>query len=207
MSPARLGVGDGFGEGAATTWVSTDKEAAKKAEEEKVKAREVAVKAQNKKDAAKRSYMTKMGTAYKGFKKSYPKVASSLQGASFAGVGYVIAQLIKQKTIVLYMLGAFLLWGASSRAPPRALFLSRAEAALLGVGTGALLSLILSPYFAFLAKKKLSKNKTIDAVGKTVLDQLTMTPLLTATFLSYMAFVNARSRRRAAPRPADASPT
>ena len=44
MSPARLGVGDGFGEGAATTWVSTDKEAAKKAEAKAQKDKEFAAK-------------------------------------------------------------------------------------------------------------------------------------------------------------------
>ena len=56
-----------------------------------------------------------------------------------------------------------------------------------------------SPYFAFLAKKKLSKNKTIDAVGKTVLDQLVWTPPSLSLFYVTMAALEGRSAESTKP--------
>ena len=57
---------------------------------------------------------------------------------------------------------------------------------------GLLLAQVLQPYLAFLNKKKLSKNKTVDSLAKVVVDQLTMSPLLCALFLAYLKAVQAR---------------
>jgi len=140
-----------------------DKEAKAKAEAEKIAAREKAVAKQNREDAAKTSSFSfySMSKAYSKTMKKRPKATASMQGAVINALGVVVSDLIKGSSQDVEKIVAFAVWGL-------------------------LLAQVLQPYLAFLNKKKLSKNKTVDSLAKVVVDQLTMSPLLCALFLAYL---------------------
>lgn len=143
-----------------------DKEAKAKAEAEKIAAREKAVAKQNREDAAKTSSFSfySMSKAYSKTMKKRPKATASMQGAVINALGVVVSHLIKGESQEVKRIVAFAVWGL-------------------------LLAQVLQPYLAFLNKKKLSKNKTVDSLAKVVVDQLTMSPLLCALFLAYLKAV------------------
>jgi len=161
-SPARLGLNDSWGPGASSKWVSVDNDTKEKLETEKVAKREKAVAKQNNEDSKKRQTFTIDDTGLKS--KKFPRLAASLQGAFLAGLGEVIASMIKDTPQDAERVATFVIWGF-------------------------LLAQLLVPYLAFANKTKLvKKNKVLDSAGKAVCEQLCLVPLVLTLHLVYFKF-------------------
>jgi len=163
-SPARLGLTDTWGTPSANHgWVSSDPEVKAKEEEEKIKERTKKVAAQNKADDQKHATSENTSNWYQSTMKQYPILATSVQGALFATVGEVIATVaIKEQPFDQTRAICFAVWGA-------------------------ILVRIMVPYLAFMStfRAPFPESATFNALAKTVVDQLTMGPLLVVTFMVY----------------------